>query len=46
LHDKEKEALGSLRPSFGQGKLKKRDEEFLRFHMLTIYILYVVEGHI
>jgi hypothetical protein len=26
--------------------LKKKDEEFLRFHMLTIDILYVVEGHI
>jgi len=26
--------------------LKKRDEEFLRLHMLIIDILYVVEGHI
>jgi hypothetical protein len=26
--------------------LKKKDEEFLRFYMLTIHILYVVEGHI
>jgi hypothetical protein len=48
LHDKDKdkETLGSFRPSFSQGKLKKKDEEFLRFYMLIMDILYVVEGHI
>jgi hypothetical protein len=40
---KKKGTLGSFRPSFGQGKVK-REEEFLRFHMLIMDRLCVIEG--